>query len=122
VAHGPTKALPSGSSISVTGNSGTDLWVRESSSELKYTKLIHIPMQAPDVHKVGSLYYMYYAVSSFGSQDSAIGLATSATMELGSWTDLGATGVSSTSAKPYNAIDPDSGWQYLLFELRLILG
>jgi arabinan endo-1,5-alpha-L-arabinosidase len=83
------------------------LWVRESSSELKYTKLIHIPMQAPDVHKVGSLYYMYYAVSSFGSQDSAIGLATSATMELGSWTDLGATGVSSTSAKPYNAIDPN---------------
>jgi arabinan endo-1,5-alpha-L-arabinosidase len=50
---------------------------------------------------------MYYAVSSFGSQDSAIGLATSSTMEVGSWTDLGATGVASTSAKPYNAIDPN---------------
>src|ERR1700742_3237261 len=50
---------------------------------------------------------MYYAVSSFGSQVSAIGLATSSTMEVGSWTDLGATGVASTSAKPYNAIDPN---------------
>jgi arabinan endo-1,5-alpha-L-arabinosidase len=50
---------------------------------------------------------MYYAVSSFGSQVSAIGLATSSTLEVGSWTDLGATGVASTSAKPYNAIDPN---------------
>lgn len=50
---------------------------------------------------------MYYAVSTFGSQTSAIGLATSSTMDVGSWTDLGATGISSTSAKPYNAIDPN---------------
>lgn len=28
-------------------------------------------------------------------------------MEPGSWTDKGAIGVSSTSAKPYNAIDPN---------------
>ena len=28
-------------------------------------------------------------------------------MEYGSWTDHGATGISSTSAKPYNAIDPN---------------
>jgi arabinan endo-1,5-alpha-L-arabinosidase len=59
------------------------------------------------VHLVGDLYYLYYAVSSFGSQVSAIGLATSSTLEVGSWTDLGATGVASTSAKPYNAIDPN---------------
>jgi arabinan endo-1,5-alpha-L-arabinosidase len=50
---------------------------------------------------------MYYAVSSFGSQVSAIGLATSSTLAVGSWTDLGSTGVASTSAKPYNAIDPN---------------
>jgi len=66
-----------------------------------------IERQAPDVHKVGSLYYMYYAVSTFGSQSSAIGIATSSTMDVGSWTDLGATGIASTSAKPYNAIDPN---------------
>ncbi|TVY82168.1 putative arabinan endo-1,5-alpha-L-arabinosidase A [Lachnellula suecica] len=77
-------ALPSGTSI----NGQADLW-------------------APDVSKVGSLYYMYYAVSTFGSQNSVIGLATSSTLDVGSWTDLGTTGIQSTSAKPYNAIDPN---------------
>lgn len=32
--------------------------------------------QAPDVTNIGGTYYLYYAVSAFGSQDSAIGLAT----------------------------------------------
>ncbi|KAM0131533.1 hypothetical protein ACHAP3_006894 [Botrytis cinerea] len=76
----------SGSSINLSGN--TDLW-------------------APDVHLVGSTYYMYYAVSTFGSQNSAIGVATSSTMEVGSWTDHGATGVASSAGKLYNAIDPN---------------
>lgn len=62
---------------------------------------------------------MYYAVSSFGSQVSTIGVATSSTMEVGSWTDHGSTGISSTSAKPYNSIDPNlieiSGTYYLNF-------
>ena len=48
---------------------------------------------------------LYYSVSTFGSQNSAIGYATSSTMEAGSWTDHGSTGVSSSSSKPYNAID-----------------
>lgn len=55
---------------------------------------------------VGSTYYMYYSVSTFGSQTSAIGYATSTTMEVGSWTDHGATGIASSSSKAYNAIDP----------------
>jgi arabinan endo-1,5-alpha-L-arabinosidase len=76
--------LPDGSSI----NSATDLW-------------------APDVTLVDGVYHLYYAVSTFGSQTSSIGLATSSTLEPGSWTDKGATGVSSTSAKAYNAIDPN---------------
>ena len=64
--------LPSGSSIPLNGNQ--DLW-------------------APDVIQVGNTYYVTYTVSSFGGQDSAIGLATSATMDCGSFKDLGATGV-----------------------------
>jgi arabinan endo-1,5-alpha-L-arabinosidase len=44
-------------------------------------------------------------VSTFGSQNSAIGLATSEIMESGSWTDHGSTGIASSSSKPYNAID-----------------
>ncbi|KAI9737807.1 MAG: hypothetical protein M1834_009176 [Cirrosporium novae-zelandiae] len=78
------KAFPDGSSIDLDGN--TDLW-------------------APDVHKVGSKYIMYYSVSTSGSQTSAIGYATSSTMEYGSWTDHGSTGIASTSSKNYNAID-----------------
>jgi len=78
-------ALPSGSSINLAGNQ--DLW-------------------APDVQLVGSTYYMYYAVSTFGSQSSAIGLATSTSMDVGTWTDHGAVTTSSSGAA-YNAIDPN---------------
>ncbi|KAI0191901.1 glycosyl hydrolase [Astrocystis sublimbata] len=77
-------ALPSGSSINLPGNQ--DLW-------------------APDVSLVGDTYYLYYSVSEFGSQNSAIGVATSPSLDVGSWTDHGATGVKSDSSKPYNAID-----------------
>ncbi|KAK4120459.1 glycoside hydrolase family 43 protein [Parathielavia appendiculata] len=79
-------ALPSGSSINLTGNQ--DLW-------------------APDVFKLGSYYYLYYSVSSFGVQDSAIGVARSTSLDVGTWTDLGSTGVasSSTSGVAYNTID-----------------
>ncbi|RLN72490.1 hypothetical protein BBJ28_00004559 [Nothophytophthora sp. Chile5] len=79
-------AVPSGSKINLTGKN--DLW-------------------APDVSKVGDMYYLYYSVSSFGSQSSAIGLTRSKTMEAGSWTDLGSTGIASDSSKKYNAIDPN---------------
>ncbi|EGG05115.1 family 43 glycoside hydrolase [Melampsora larici-populina 98AG31] len=61
---------------------------------------------APDVTLVGTTYYMYYAVSKWGRKTSAIGVATSPTMEVGSWTDHGAIGIRSTARSPYNAIDP----------------
>lgn len=57
------------------------------------------------MNKVGSLYYMYYTVSTFGSQVSQIGIATSSTMMPGTWTDLGATGIKSVAGSAYNAID-----------------
>ncbi|KAF7876477.1 hypothetical protein EAF04_001567 [Stromatinia cepivora] len=79
-------ALTGGSRINLAGNK--DLW-------------------APDVHLVGSTYYMYYAISTFGTQNSAIGVATSATMEVGSWTDHGATGIASSKGSAYNTIDPN---------------
>ncbi|PYH98093.1 endo 1,5-alpha-arabinanase abnA [Aspergillus ellipticus CBS 707.79] len=76
--------LPDGSSIDLDGND--DLW-------------------APDVSYIDGLYYVYYAVSTYGSQDSAIGLATSETMDYDTWTDHGSVGVESSSSKIYNAID-----------------
>ncbi|KAM0331328.1 hypothetical protein ACHAQA_002998 [Verticillium albo-atrum] len=77
-------ALPKGSNINLAGNQ--DLW-------------------APDVIKHGNTFYLYYTVSSFGSQNSAIGVASSPSLAPGSWTDLGATGIRSDSSKSYNAID-----------------
>lgn len=90
--------LPDGSSVSNSGSD--DLW-------------------APDVSLVDGTYYVYYAASTFGSQVSVIGLATSTTMDCGSWTDHGSVGVSSSSGSAYNAIDPnlldDDGTFHLQF-------
>ena len=57
---------------------------------------------------MGDIYYLYYAVSAYGVQDSAIGMATSTNLD--TWTDHGATGVSSKAGSPYNAIDPALYW------------
>lgn len=61
---------------------------------------------APDISYHGGKYLMYYSVSSFGSQNSAIGLATSTTGQPGSWTDQGIV-YTSSSSNDYNAIDPN---------------
>lgn len=61
---------------------------------------------APDISYHGGTYLMYYAVSTFGSNKSAIGLAGSTTGEPGSWTDYGVVYTSTTSSD-YNAIDPN---------------
>ncbi|MGW0533237.1 arabinan endo-1,5-alpha-L-arabinosidase [Streptomyces sp. NPDC003032] len=61
---------------------------------------------APDISYHGGKYLMYYSVSSFGSNTSAIGLATSTTGEPGGWTDHGTVYTSGTTSD-YNAIDPN---------------
>lgn len=64
---------------------------------------------APDISFFNGLYHLYYAVSSFGSQVSAIGLATTPTLDSTDpaykWTDAGAVLTSSVGAD-FNAIDP----------------
>lgn len=69
------------------------------------------------MHKDGNTYYMYYVLSKLGTQTSQIGVATSTTLEPGSWTDHGAIGLPANSA--YNRIDPNwikiGGKQYLQF-------
>ena len=65
---------------------------------------------APDISYVNGRYRLYYSVSTFGSNRSAIGLATGATLDPNSprygWRDEGLV-VMSTSSDDYNAIDPN---------------
>lgn len=61
---------------------------------------------APGCGEWAGMGYCYYAVSSFGSQKSAIGLTTSAGgIAAGNWVDQGAI-ITSQAGSPYNAIDP----------------
>lgn len=78
--HGP--ALPHGSRINLSGKN--DLW-------------------APDVFHFEDTYYLYYSVSTIGSRNSDIGVATSPSMEIGSWTDHGSVGIPTDPR--YNKID-----------------
>ncbi len=60
---------------------------------------------APDILLVNDTYYLYYAVSTFGSQVSAIGLATTTNLDTGPWIDQGPV-IQSTAGSLYNCIDP----------------
>jgi arabinan endo-1,5-alpha-L-arabinosidase len=61
---------------------------------------------APDISYANGQYYLYYSASTFGSNRSAIFLATSPSGNPGTWTNRGAVITSSTS-NDYNAIDPN---------------
>ena len=75
----------------VPGNRGMDYW-------------------APDIHKVGDEYFLYYSISTFGQRTSAIGLVTNRTLDPDDprykWTDKGLVVQTSQQASNYNAIDP----------------
>ncbi|HET9516336.1 MAG TPA: RICIN domain-containing protein, partial [Actinoplanes sp.] len=71
---------------------------------------VHDWLWAPDVSFHNGRYYMYYSASTFGSQKSAIFLATSPTGAPGSWTPADGNGgkvVESSGADNFNAIDPN---------------
>jgi arabinan endo-1,5-alpha-L-arabinosidase len=64
---------------------------------------------APDVIHLNGKFYLYYSASSFGKQLSAIGLATSPTLDPAAtnylWTDDGAI-ITSHADSAFNTIDP----------------
>jgi arabinan endo-1,5-alpha-L-arabinosidase len=68
-------------------------------------------MWAPDISLHNGTYYLYYAVSTFGSNNSAIGVATNRTLHPDSpdfkWVDHGPVVESVTGRDMFNAIDPN---------------
>ncbi|MEU5885521.1 arabinan endo-1,5-alpha-L-arabinosidase [Streptomyces sp. NPDC047461] len=60
---------------------------------------------APDISYRAGKYWLYYAVSSWGTNHSAIGVATSPSGLPGTWTDRGKV-FSSERTDTWNAIDP----------------
>jgi arabinan endo-1,5-alpha-L-arabinosidase len=67
-------------------------------------------MWAPDISYYNGRYHVYYAVSTFGSNRSVIGLATNKTLDLSSrdykWIDEGLV-IESKKIDDWNAIDPN---------------
>ncbi len=79
---------------------------------------------APDISAFNGQYYLYYAVSAFGKNTSAIGVATNVTLDPRSpdfkWVDHGMVIQSVPGKTNWNAIDPnlvtdDDGTPYLVF-------
>jgi len=66
---------------------------------------------APDISYHNGMYYLYYAVSTFGKNTSCIGLATNKTLNTASkdyqWTDHGKVIQSVPGRDMWNAIDPN---------------
>lgn len=89
-ADGYQGAIPEAVHAAVPKNNGSDVW-------------------APDIVRLNGQFYLYYAVSSWGSFQSAIGLATNPVLDpkdpAYKWTDRGVF-VSSNGNEDLNAIDP----------------
>lgn len=92
-----------------TSTSLTGPWTR-TGSVLPNCSLIQLDgncdLWAPDINYIDGQYVLYYSVSAIGSQNSAIGVVTSPSMEEGTWTDQGEV-IRSNAGDVYNAIDPN---------------
>jgi hypothetical protein len=65
-----------------------------------------IDVWAPDVKHYNGRVWMYYAISTFGSKTSLIGLLSADSLAADNWRDEGLV-IRTTSASNFNAIDPD---------------
>lgn len=82
------------------------VWPNGASWTNTYTGTTNGSLWAPDCYYQNGKFILYYAASTFGSQNSAIFMATSTTGLPGSWTNQGLV-ISSSSSNNFNAIDPN---------------
>ena len=107
-----------GTKPGINARSSTDLlnWVAEPNvfkSPPEWTKKIAPGFDgyfwAPDIIKVNGKFLLYYSVSAWGKQTSAIGLVTTTTLDAAAtnhvWTDGGEI-IRSSNGYAFNAIDP----------------
>lgn len=78
----------------------TPAWVKNAVPENRDNSI-----WAPDIAFFGGQYRLYYVYSTIGSKQSAIGLATNATLDPQGWTDRGIV-IQSGPNTGYNALDP----------------
>jgi arabinan endo-1,5-alpha-L-arabinosidase len=121
VTHDPTIIQANG--LWWSFSTGTGLGVKYSSNGLSWTQGVqrfgselswwrtYAPnmgsndVWAPDVIYLNGRYWLFYAVSSFGTNSSAIGLTSCTSILSGDWRDDGL--VLASKGTNYNAIDPD---------------
>jgi arabinan endo-1,5-alpha-L-arabinosidase len=109
-----------GNGVSVASSTDMRSWKREKSVFSNPPEWITpqiIPgfrgnsMWAPDISFVNGSYYLYYAVSAFGKNTSAIGVATNKTLNSADtsfrWIDRGMVIQSVPNRDMWNAIDPN---------------
>ncbi len=107
-----------GMGISVYSSTNMEKWEREApifEESPAWTNDI-VPgfkghMWAPDIYEYGGLYYLYYSVSAFAKNTSAIGVAINSTLNPKSpdyqWVDQGIVVQSIPNRDMWNAIDPN---------------
>lgn len=107
-----------GRGISVYSSTDLENWEREApvfSEKPEWTDNVVSDFKnhiwAPDIFYKDGTYYLYYSVSSFGKNTSAIGVATNTTLHPGeddfNWTDHGIVVQSVPNRDLWNAIDPN---------------
>ena len=115
--HGKYYVFSTGRGAPFYSSPDTVTWTREGSvfTQIPYSVHAAVPKNngtdvwAPDIIRLNNQFYLYYAVSSWGSFQSAIGLATNPALDpkdpAYKWTDHGVV-VTSNGNEDLNAIDP----------------
>ncbi len=86
---------------------GGPLYTEEQSWWRNYApKMDPVDIWAPDITFYNGRYWMYYSVSEFGKNNSAIGLRSCTSLTKADWREDGAVVWSQAGVHPYNAIDP----------------